>query len=198
MQAGNSDGSSHVDCSVACSILLISGSLRRASTNTAVLRTVRADAPAGTVCTLYGELAELPHFNPDDGHGTPPSAVGRLRDAVHQADALLFSTPEYAGVMPGALKNLLEWLIGDEQPRSIYEKPAGWINASPRGAQLTHESLHTVLRYAHANVVAAACGSVPVAASAVGADGLISDARARADIGRLVDALRVATCTETP
>ena len=45
------------------------------------------------------------------------------------------STPEYAGAMPGALKNLLEWLIGDEAPRSIYEKPVGWVNTSPRGAR---------------------------------------------------------------
>jgi NAD(P)H-dependent FMN reductase len=113
---------------------------------------------------------------------------------VHWADALLFSTPEYAGALPGALKNLLEWLIGDEHPRSIYEKPVGWINASPRGAQLTHESLHTILRYAHANVVATACGSVPLTASAVGAGGLISDAGARADLGRLVEALLTAAC----
>ncbi len=147
---------------------------------------------------LYDGLANLPAFNPDDDRGAPPPAVGGLRDAVHRADALLFSTPEYAGAMPGALKNLLEWLIGDEQPRSIYEKPVGWVNTSPRGAQLAHESLHTVLQYAHAQVVAAACGSVPVTASAIGADGLISDAVARADIRRLVDALRNRACTRTP
>jgi chromate reductase len=183
---------------VTCSILLVSGSLRQQSTNTAVLRTAQTDAPRGTECVLYDGLADLPHFNPDDDHDTPPAAVGHLRDAVHRADALLFSTPEYAGAMPGALKNLLEWLIGDEQPRSIYEKPVGWVNASPRGARLTHESLDTVLRYAHAQVIGAACGSVPVAAASVGADGLVSDAAARADIGRLVEALRAGACSTTP
>jgi chromate reductase len=183
---------------VACSILLVSGSLRLASTNSAVLRTARAECTAKADCILFDGLADLPHFNPDDDHGTPPAAVSRLRDAVHRADALLFSTPEYAGAMPGALKNLLEWLIGDEQPRSIYEKPVGWINTSPRGAQLTHEALDTVLRYAHARIVAAACGSVPVTAAAVGEDGLVSDAVARVAIGRLVDALRAASCATAP
>ena len=181
-----------------CSLLLVSGSLRQASTNSAVLRTARADCAARADCVLYDGLADLPHFNPDDDLGPLPPAVVRLRDAVHRADGLLFSTPEYAGAMPGALKNLLEWMIGDEQPRSIYEKPVGWINTSARGAQLAHESLDTVLRYAHAQVVGAACGSVPVTASAVGADGLIADAGARADIGRLVDSLRAASCATTP
>ena len=177
---------------------LVSGSMRQASTNTAVLRTVRAGATSDSERLLYDELAELPHFNPDDDHGAPPASVRRLRYAVHRADGLLFSTPEYAGAMPGALKNLLEWLIGDDQPRSIYEKPVGWINTSPRGAQLAHQSLQTVLQYAHAQVVAAACGSVPVTASSVGADGLVSDAVARTDIARLVDGLQAAACSGGP
>jgi len=177
-----------------CSLLFVSGSLRRRSTNTAALRTARAEAVSGTDCLLYDELAELPHFNPDDDHDRPPLAVTRLRDAVHRADGVLFSTPEYAGAMPGALKNLLEWLIGDEHPGSIYEKPVGWINVSPRGAHRTHQALRTVLEYAHAEIVEAACGAVPVTASSVGADGLLSEAAARADVSRVVDALRGAAC----
>jgi NAD(P)H-dependent FMN reductase len=174
---------------VSRSILLVSGSVRSASTNTAVLRTAQNDAESGTECVLYNELAELPHFNPDDEQPAPPPAVQRLRDAVHRADAILFSTPEYAGAMPGALKNLLEWLIGDDQPGSVYEKPVGWVNCSPRGASLTYRSLRTVLEYAHADIVEEACGNVPVTASSVGADGLLSDDVARAQVKRLVAAL---------
>ena len=191
-RAGTGHGSSAVVEWVGCSLLLVSGSLRQASTNSAVLRTVRADAARGTECILYEELAGLPHFNPDDDHGTPPAAVARLRTAVQRADALLFSTPEYTGAMPGALKNLLEWLIGDDQPGSIYEKPVSWINTSPRGAQLAHESLHAVLGYAHARLVEEACGRVPVTATSVGGDGLLSDAVARADVSRLATALAAA------
>jgi chromate reductase len=163
------------------------------SANSALLRTVRADAGPEAKCNLYDELAELPHFNPDDDHDAPPRAVVRLRDAVHRADAILFSTPEYAGAMPGALKNLLEWLIGDDQPGSVYEKPVGIINCSARGAHLAYESLRTVLQYAHASIVEDACGNVSVTASSVGADGLLSDAVTRADVNRLADALVAAT-----
>jgi chromate reductase len=182
---------------VSSSILLVSGSVRSASTNTAVLRTAQADAASGVECVLYDELAELPHFNPDVEEDALPPAVVRLRDAVHRADAILFSTPEYAGAMPGALKNLLEWLIGDDKPRSVYEKPVGWINGSPRGAQLTYESLRTVLEYAHARIIAAACGHVPVSGSSVGEDGLLSDHAARAEVGRLLAVLANDACSVT-
>src|SRR6202034_280843 len=83
----NSAGSLVVQVRVSCRLLLVSGSVRRASTNTAVLRTVQADAGAEAECILCDELAELPHFNPDDDHDAPPVAVVRLRDAVHRADA---------------------------------------------------------------------------------------------------------------
>ena len=122
----------------------------------------------------------------------------RLRDAVHRADAILFSTPEYAGAMPGALKNLLEWLIGDDQTRSIYGKPVGWINCSPRGALLAYGSLRTVLEYAHADIVEEACGNVPVTASSVGLDGLLSDDVARAEVKGVVSALAGAARLKTP
>ena len=73
----------------------------------------------------------------------------------------MFSTPEYAGALPGAFKNLLDWLIGDDEPCSIYNKPVAWINASSRGAVVAHESLHAVLGYAHADIVEAACTHSP-------------------------------------
>jgi NAD(P)H-dependent FMN reductase len=110
----------------------------------------------------------------------------------------LFSTPEYAGALPGALKNLLEWLIGDEQQGSIYEKPVAWINASPRGATLAHESLRTVLAYAKATVVEAACADVPVTAGALGADGLVSDPASREKLGRVAQTLSGSAYSSQP
>jgi len=88
-------------------LLLVSGSLRAGSTNTAVLETARTLAPHGVTTVLYRGMAGLPHFNPDDDregeavHGT----VAELRAQVAAADALLICTPEYAGALPGALKN---------------------------------------------------------------------------------------------
>lgn len=168
------------------SVLLISGSVRRGSTNLAVLRTAVAEAPPGVVGVQFDGLGELPHFNPDDdaeGAALAP-AVARLRRAVGDADALLICTPEYAGALPGALKNLLEWTIGDG---GTYDKPVAWINAAgpaaPTGGADAHASLDTVLRYAGADVVEAACRRVPVTRDSVGADGTILDTEARTAIG---------------
>jgi NAD(P)H-dependent FMN reductase len=167
-------------------ILLISGSLRARSTSSAVLRTAQQVAPDGITTTFYEGLALLPHFNQDDDRDPLPPAVVELRAAVHAADAVLFSTPEYAGALPGSFKNLLDWLIGDAEPGSIYEKPAAWINASPRGAQKAHDELQTVLGFAHATIVEDACVHVPVTDAMFGTNGAIADADAR---DRVADAL---------
>ncbi len=163
-------------------LLLVSGSLRRVSTNTAVLRTAYAVAPPGVEPTLYAGLAGLPHFNPDHDVDPYPAAVRDLREQIRTADALLFSVPEYAGALPGSFKNLLDWTIGDDQPRSIYEKPVAWINASPRGAAGAHRELREVLGYAHATIVEAACVHLAISGAMVGADGLIADGTVRASV----------------
>ena len=96
-------------------ILMVSGSLRAQSTNTAVLETARAVAPPGVTGAVYDGMGGLPHFNPDDDREGDPvdPAVAELRAQIAAADALLLCTPEYAGALPGALKNLLEWTVGD-------------------------------------------------------------------------------------
>jgi chromate reductase len=163
-------------------LLLVSGSLRAHSTNTAVLDTAGRIAPAGIVAVRFTGLGRLPHFDPDADREPLDPHVAELRRQIHAADALMFSTPEYAGALPGSFKNLLDWTIGDDRPGSISEKPVAWINASPREAQHAHESLRRVLEFAHAVVVDAACAHVPVTAAGVGADSLVSDPSARATI----------------
>ena len=128
---------------------------------------------------LYGELGALPHFNPDDDIAPLDPAVARLRAAIRDADAVLFSTPEYAGALPGSFKNLLDWTIGDDQVGSIYEKPVAWINVSLRGADDAHDSLRKVLGYANANIIEAACAHIPVTSAMIDDDGLIGDPTVR-------------------
>jgi len=165
-------------------VLLVSGSLRARSTNTAVLRTAQAVAPDDVVTVLYDNVGNLPQFNPDADESPFPAAVADLRRRIRAADALLFSTPEYAGGLPGPLKNLLDWTIGDDDPGSIYEKPVAWINASVRTAADAHESLHKVLGYAHASIVEAACAHIPVTSAMVGDEDLIRDGAVRDVIAR--------------
>lgn len=168
-----------------CRVLLISGSLRSGSTNTALLRTVQAVAPDGLVAVLYEGLGDLPLFNPDDDVDPLHPAVAGLRAQIQSADALLISTPEYAGALPGSFKNLLEWTVGGGE---IYTKPVAWVNASssPTGATNAHQSLRVVLGYVGASIVESACAHVPITRDAVGADGLVADPLTR---GRLAEIL---------
>jgi NAD(P)H-dependent FMN reductase len=134
---------------------------------------------------LYTGMGSLPHFNPDeDREGEPVHpAVADLRAHVAEADAIVICTPEYAGALPGALKNLLEWTVGDA---GTYGKPVVWINvsgpAAPTGAADAHESLRKVLGYVHADIVEAACFRLPLTRDAVGEDGSVSDPVAREQI----------------
>jgi chromate reductase, NAD(P)H dehydrogenase (quinone) len=173
-------------------ILFVSGSLRDGSTNTAVLRTAQALAPAGVRTVLYGGMATLPHFNPDDDREGEPvhAAVAELRACIDSADALLLCTPEYAGALPGAFKNLLEWTVGNA---GTYHKPVAWINASgragSRGGAGAIDSLRTVLGYVGAEIVEAACTTIPVAHGAVGRDGAIADPAIRRQIAETLSTL---------
>jgi chromate reductase, NAD(P)H dehydrogenase (quinone) len=152
----------------------------------AVLRTAQATAPEGSSSLLFEGLANLPHFNPDADTEPLPHAVSDLRSQIREADALLFSTPEYAGGLPGSFKNLLDWTVGDDQMGSIYEKPVAWINASPRGAPNAYESLRKVLGYVKAVIVESACIHLPVTEALITDEGLISDPSVRV---RISDAL---------
>ena len=170
-------------------ILLVSGSARRGSTNVAALRTAAALAGEDVDAVLFDGIGELPLFNPDDDRegAMVDARVCAMRAAVADADALLICTPEYAGALPAALKNLLEWTIGDA---GTYRKPVAWINvagaAAPTGAADAHESLANVLRYSGAEIVADACVRAPVARDMVGSDGLVFDPAARATIATAV------------
>jgi len=128
---------------------------------------------------LYEHMAELPHFNPDDDADPLHPLVAELRTTIGAVGAVLFSTPEYAGALPGSFKNLLDWTIGDGQTGSIYEKPVAWINPSPRGASNAIGSLRTVHGYAHAEIVEDACADIPITPAALGGDGLVADAAIR-------------------
>jgi len=170
-------------------ILLISGSTRGASTNTALLRTAQAVAPAGVTAVLFERMTGLPHFNPDDDPQDDAAAARRplhpavvaLRSEIGAAQAVLLCTPEYAGALPGSFKNLLDWTVGGTE---MYRKKVAWINvsSSPTGAEDAHASLARVLHYLNAAIVAAACARIPIARGDVGSDGLIANPIVRQQI----------------
>jgi len=170
-------------------LLLISGSVRSGSTNAAVLRTAALLAPPGVTTASYDELGTLPHFNPDDDGENLPAPVARLRRRLGEAGALLFCTPEYAGALPGSLKNLLDWSVGGGE---MSGKPVAWVNCSwggPTGAAGAHAELRTVLTYTDSVIVEAACAQLPVTRADVGPDGLVQDPAIRVRLAAVLASL---------
>ena len=110
-------------------VLGISGSLRRDSHNTRMLRGLRALLPAGVELEIFDGLAAIPPYNEDDEHTWPP-AVARLRGAIAGADAVLVVTPEYNGSIPGQLKNALDWVSRPVGESPLAGKPAAVLGAS--------------------------------------------------------------------
>ena len=161
-------------------LLLLTGSTRHLSTNSAALRTAQ-ELLNGQVTKVYERLGQLPSFNPDDDHGTPPPAVQALRFLIAEADALIFCTPEYAGSLPGSFKNLLDWTVGGGE---IYGKPAAWINvAAPGRGGGADAALRLVLGYVGATILESSGLRVPISHDSVRPDGLIGDPATRASLG---------------
>ncbi len=111
-------------------ILALSGSLRRGSYNTALLRAAAELAPQG-VAVEVRRLGDIPLYDEDvrTHQGFPPP-VAALREAVAAADALLFATPEYNYSFSGVIKNAVDWLSRPPDP-PLVGKPAAVLSTSP-------------------------------------------------------------------
>ncbi len=153
-------------------ILAISGSLRAVSSNTALLRATITLAPKNVNITVYSDLGNLPHFNPDLDGDTPPHPVTDFRSLLKASDGVLISSPEYAHGVPGVLKNALDWLVGSGE---LVGKPVALLNASPR-ATWAQASLVEILRVMMANLIDEASISLPLLGRGLDEAGIASDA----------------------
>jgi chromate reductase, NAD(P)H dehydrogenase (quinone) len=168
-------------------LLAVSGSLRAGASNTALLEAAALVAPAGVTVVHYDRLAELPAFNPDldtlEGD-TLPAIVADLRARVGRAGGLLISAPEYAHGIPGAFKNLLDWLVGSiEFPGT----PVAVLTASARSVHAPAQ-LREILTTMNARLVEAACITVPVPPG-LDAAGIVADPVLSATLGAAVAVL---------
>ncbi len=111
-------------------VLGISGSLRRGSLNSALLRTAAARLPAGAELVEFERLREIPPYDADLEALETPDAVRELREAIRDADAVLIATPEYNHSIPGQLKNALDWASRPAGRSALNGKPAAAIGAS--------------------------------------------------------------------
>jgi NAD(P)H-dependent FMN reductase/catechol 2,3-dioxygenase-like lactoylglutathione lyase family enzyme len=174
-------------------LLLIGGSTREGSSNALVLQALHDLGEPDLETDLYDRLRELPAFTP--GERSEPEPVADLLARVARADAVVFAVPEYAGGLPGAFKNLLDWTVGGGQ---LYGKKVAWLDvaAAGRGGG-ARAQLRTVLGYVGAHVVDNACVHLDVTRR----DGLAGlDPSYRGQLRASVGALRasLACCDEPP
>ena len=171
-------------------ILAISGSLRRGSHNTKLLRAAEELAPSGVSFELYDELETVPPYNEDRDTDEAPPAVVRLRRLIADADALVIATPEYNGSIPGQLKNAVDWASRPFRTGALWGKPVVVIGASTGmyGAVWAQAELRKALRTAGARVVDAEV-AVGRAAERFDADGRLVDQEIRREVSEALRAL---------
>jgi chromate reductase len=165
-------------------LLGISGSLRRDSYNTALLRNAPVELE------LWEDLKTIPPYDEDDDVEPAPPAVARMRAAVAGADAILIATPEYNASVPGQLKNAVDWLSRPPATSVLRNKPVAVVGASTGafGAVWAQAELRKVLATAGARVVE---GDVAVghAHERFDANGVLNDDNLREQLQEVVEAL---------
>ena len=135
-------------------VLAFSGSLRKHSFNTALLRAAQTLAPAGMAIEIY-DLSAIPMYNEDirQDFGYPPQ-VAQLREDIREADALLIASPEYNRSVPALLKNAIDWASRrPDQP--FKDKPIAIMGVSngALGAAFANYHLRQIFVYLDARMV---------------------------------------------
>ena len=158
-------------------VLAISGSLRRDSYNTRLLRTLAEEAPEDVTVELWDGLRAVPPYDADDDGPDAPDAVDNFRRRVRAADAVLIATPEYNASIPGALKNALDWASRPLAENAFRNKPVAVIASSTGmfGAVWAAAELRKVLSTMGARVAADVELAVPRAHEQFDDDGLVGD-----------------------
>jgi chromate reductase len=111
-------------------VLAISGSLRRDSHNTALLRAAAELVPPPVELEFFDGLKAVEPYDEDDDQGRGPAGASRLRTAIESADAVLIATPEYNSSIPGQLKNALDWASRPKGENAFWGKPVAVVGAS--------------------------------------------------------------------
>ena len=148
-------------------ILAISGSLRAASLNSALLRAMARLAPDDIVIRLFDGMGNLPLFNPDI-EASDPALVAVFREQIMAADALLIASPEYAHGISGVMKNALDWMVSCEV---FVNKPVAILNASSR-ASFADASLREIVTMMSAIIIEEASITVPIIGARLDEEGI--------------------------
>ena len=175
-------------------VLGISGSLRRDSYNTKLLRAAEELLPSFVEFEVWEGLKAVPPYDEEDDLQPGPRAVEELRRAVAEAEAILIATPEYNSSIPGQLKNAIDWLSRPLASSPVRNKPVAVVGASTGafGAVWSQAELRKVLGATGARVVEAevAVGHAP---TRFAEDGALADDEIRDQLGEAIDVLLAET-----
>ena len=130
-------------------LLGLSGSLRRASNSTAVLRGLQDSLAPRAALNIF-PLHRMPLYNEDDDAEHAPESVRALRSAIEASDGVIMISPEYNHGMSGVLKNALDWASRPYGRSALRSKPVLTMTASPaftggvRAQQQMNETLVSI------------------------------------------------------
>ncbi len=163
-------------------LLIISGSLRKASSTHQVIANIIAMVPSHVKALVYDGLGSLPHF---DDCPEPQSSVMAFREAVRLADGIIICTPEYAFGAPGSLKNALDWTVSSGD---FVNKPVALITAAT-GGENAHRSLLLTLSAISCHLPPQAQVLISFVRSKLNEAGEITDESTQRLLRKAVDAL---------
>src|ERR671922_1058166 len=171
-------------------VLGISGSLRRDSYNSGLIRAAASLLPPGAELEIYDGLKAIPPYDADDDLDVAPAPVRELREAVADVDAVLIATPEYNASLPGVLKNALDWVSRPHATNPLRGKPAAVVGASTGmfGAVWAQAEGRKVLSTIGARVLDREL-PVPEAAERFDEQGRLTDADVEEALGEIVTEL---------
>ena len=171
-------------------VLAISGSLRRDSHNTTLLRAAAELLPPPVELEFFDGLKAVEPYDEDDDQGAGPDGARRLRDAIDSADAILIATPEYNSSLPGQLKNAIDWASRPLGTNALWGKPVAVVGASTGmfGAVWAQAEIRKALAASGARLIEK---DLPVghADEAFTDDGRLADAELRERFVEMLDEL---------
>jgi chromate reductase len=162
-------------------VIALSGSLRRGSYNSALLRLAAAAAPAGCQIEI-ASIREIPLYDGDVDAQGQPAAVVDLKEKIAAADGLLLASPEYNYSLPGVLKNAIDWVSrpAKDIPRVFGGRAVGVIGTGgPGGTRMAQAAWLPVFRGLQLVVYSGKQVFVPVAPKAFDAEGNLVDEATR-------------------
>ena len=170
-------------------LLGISGSLRKGSLNTGLLRAAAELLPGGVHLDIYS-LRQIPPYNFDIEVAANPELVRDFKDRIRAADGLVIASPEYNYSIPGVLKNAIDWASRPPKENPFNEKPAAIMGASggPYGTARAQYDLRKVANGLNMMVMNRPELMITYAGQKFDAEGNLTDPETRERLRKMVEA----------